>query len=55
MFLPTAIICTVVGFIMLLSIEMAIAKALGFLWYIKIVQNVIVSVIVENPVFGVDA
>ena len=40
---------------MLLSIEMAIAKALGFLWYIKIVQNVIVSVTVENPVFGVDA
>jgi hypothetical protein len=31
MFLPTAIMCTVIGFTMLLSIEMAIAKALGFL------------------------
>ena len=54
MFLPTAIICTVLGFTMLLSIEMAIAKALGFLWYIKIVQNVTVSAIVENLAFGVD-
>ena len=31
LFLPTAIVCTVIGFAMLLSIEMAIAKALGFL------------------------
>jgi hypothetical protein len=31
MFLPTAVICTIIGFGMLLSVEMAIAKALGFL------------------------
>jgi hypothetical protein len=31
MFLPTAVIGTIIGFSMLLSVEMAIAKALGFL------------------------
>jgi predicted RND superfamily exporter protein len=31
MFLPTAVICTIIGFAMLLSVEIAIAKAFGFL------------------------
>ena len=54
MFLPTAIICTVLGFTMLLSVEIAIAKALGFLRFIKIVQNVTVNAIVGNLARGVD-
>ena len=31
MFLPTAVIGTIIGFAMLFSVEMAIAKALGVL------------------------